>query len=68
VIKVLCRIFEIITNVFMKEKKDIEIDEVRRRLDRAYAVQNIITDVVLGVVIAAILLGIGFTCGYYHPR
>jgi hypothetical protein len=52
----------------MKEKKDIGIDEVRRRLDRAYAVQNIIADVVLGVVIAAILLGIGFTCGYYHPR
>jgi hypothetical protein len=52
----------------MKEKKDIGIDEVRRRLDRAYATQNIIADVVLGVVIAFIIFGIGFTCGYYHPR
>jgi len=52
----------------MKEKKEIGIEEVRRRLDRACAVQDLIADLALGAFVALVIFGIGFTCGYYHPR
>jgi hypothetical protein len=52
----------------MKERKDIGIDEVRRRLYKAYALQDFLADVALGVLIGAVVFGIGFTCGYYHAR